>query len=226
MARYVAILITACLLVGCRAPTPSFNVLAPYGSPTVPPPRTGTVGTAGQYYAPTAPAVQSPAAPPATLPATAPVDSSQSFPAAPPAATPPAAPPVSYMGAVQDGLTDQAVPVAQASYELGSTGADSLPAAMVSDDPLPIDTLMQADEPTASSPSTLQLAGMRVNDATQLAEPRPFTPTEEPVRLASRSTTSASTPSFLRFISPKAGISSQTPASAQSPAPSSEWQSR
>jgi len=133
---------------------------------------------------------------------------------------------VSYMGAVQDGLTDQAVPVVQASYEPGSTGADSLPAAMVSDDPLPIDTLMQADEPTASSPSTLQLAGMRVNDATQLAEPRPFTPTEEPVRLASRSTTSASTPSFLRFISPKAGISSQTPASAQSPAPSSEWQSR
>ena len=225
MARYVTILIAACLLVGCRAPTPSFNVLAPYGSPTVPPPRTGAVGTAGQYYAPTAPAGQSPAA----LPATAPVGSPQSVPAAPPAA-PPAVPPVSYMGAVQDDLTDQAVPVAQASYEPGSTLADSLPATTVSDDPLPIDTLAQADEAATSSPSTLQLAGMRVNDATQVAEPRPFTPTEEPVHLASRSTTSVSTPSFLRFISPKSGTSSQTSAPAQSPAqspaPSSTWQSR
>lgn len=37
-------------LAGCHAPTPSFNLLAPYGSPTVPPPPTGAVGTSPDYY--------------------------------------------------------------------------------------------------------------------------------------------------------------------------------
>ena len=58
MTRCVTIVAIAWMLVGCRAPAPSFDVLAPYGSPTVPPPRTGAVGTAGQYYAPTTPAGQ------------------------------------------------------------------------------------------------------------------------------------------------------------------------
>ncbi len=61
--------------MGCHAPTPSvdsMSVLAPYGSATVPPPKTGTVGTSGAYYVP-------PTAPPAaasgasaTQPGTAP----------------------------------------------------------------------------------------------------------------------------------------------------------
>lgn len=38
-------------LTGCHAPKPSFNFLAPYGSPTVPPPPTGAVGTSPGYYA-------------------------------------------------------------------------------------------------------------------------------------------------------------------------------
>ncbi|MBP89848.1 MAG: hypothetical protein CMJ64_24605 [Planctomycetaceae bacterium] len=40
------------VLSGCRAPMPSFDLLAPYGTSRVPPPGTGTIGTGGTYYTP------------------------------------------------------------------------------------------------------------------------------------------------------------------------------
>ena len=55
MLRIVGTAWLAVFLVGCRAPTPSFNVLAPWGSATVPPPPTGSVGTSADYYAPPTP---------------------------------------------------------------------------------------------------------------------------------------------------------------------------
>ena len=85
MTRYVAIFAVAWMLVGCRAPAPSFDLLAPYGSPTVPPPRTGSIGTAGTYYAPTTPGTQSPATVPTAPTTTTPAVTPQSRPAAPPA---------------------------------------------------------------------------------------------------------------------------------------------
>jgi len=42
------------VLSGCRAPMPSFDLLAPYGKSCVPPPGTGTIGTGGTYYSPPA----------------------------------------------------------------------------------------------------------------------------------------------------------------------------
>ena len=39
-------------LSGCRAPMPSFDLLAPYGTSRVPPPGTGSIGTGGNYYTP------------------------------------------------------------------------------------------------------------------------------------------------------------------------------
>lgn len=55
MMRVVGLLVAGLFLAGCRAPTPSFNVLAPWGSETVPPPPTGSVGTSADYYAPPTP---------------------------------------------------------------------------------------------------------------------------------------------------------------------------
>ena len=40
------------ILSGCRAPMPSFDLLAPYGTSRVPAPGTGTIGTGGAYYSP------------------------------------------------------------------------------------------------------------------------------------------------------------------------------
>jgi hypothetical protein len=52
----------ALLLCGCRAPMPSMNLLAPYGTPRIPPPATGAYGAPKTYYQP-------PQGPPATAPA-------------------------------------------------------------------------------------------------------------------------------------------------------------
>ncbi len=54
MTRLLAIISLALLLLGCRAPTPSMNVFAPYGSATVPPPPTGAIGTPGAVLCATA----------------------------------------------------------------------------------------------------------------------------------------------------------------------------
>jgi hypothetical protein len=49
MMRYATGLIAVMCLVGCRAPAPSFNAFAPYGTPHVAPPTTGSVGTPNSY---------------------------------------------------------------------------------------------------------------------------------------------------------------------------------
>ncbi len=51
----VALTLIAVCLAGCHAPTPSFDVLAPYGPQRVPPPSTGSHGTSGTYYNRTSP---------------------------------------------------------------------------------------------------------------------------------------------------------------------------
>src|SRR3972149_1614589 len=115
MTRYVAIFVAAWMLAGCRAPVPSFDFLAPYGSPTVPAPRTGSIGTSGTYYAPMTQGTQ-PAA-------TAPVIPSASGTTAPvfPPPSQPQVPPSSYMGASNAPLEDEASNVALASYQAGPT---------------------------------------------------------------------------------------------------------
>ena len=58
MKWHAAVAVIVVCLAGCHAPTPSFDLLAPYGSSRVPPPSTGSHGTDGAYY--------NRAAPPAT----------------------------------------------------------------------------------------------------------------------------------------------------------------
>lgn len=55
MKWHVALTIIVVGMAGCHAPTPSFDVLAPYGPQRVPPPGTGSHGTSGTYYNRTSP---------------------------------------------------------------------------------------------------------------------------------------------------------------------------
>lgn len=93
-------------LAGCHAPTPSMNVLAPYGSATVPPPATGAVGTSGDYYAPPNPAATGSA--PAALPNTT--------------TSPTGAAPGAFMGAESEPTPAGSSGVVPASYTPGTTG--------------------------------------------------------------------------------------------------------
>ncbi len=126
MMRLLATISLALLLMGCRAPTPSMNVFAPYGSATVPAPPTGTIGGSGGYYAPQSPAT--------TVP-------NQPLPTQPPASPPPSTPgygnlsPPATAGTALLGMSGEPTPaagsfaVAQASFEPGSTaggGSSSL----------------------------------------------------------------------------------------------------
>jgi hypothetical protein len=62
MRRSVGTGLALCLMVGCRAPAPTFDPFAPYGPRRVPPPATGSIGESSGYYQP--PAQPLPAAPP------------------------------------------------------------------------------------------------------------------------------------------------------------------
>lgn len=73
MKRSVASLLLIFSLVGCQStPKPSLDVLAPFGSPRVPPPGTTNYGAKGSYYNGNGPASTAPAgaAPTTGLPAT------------------------------------------------------------------------------------------------------------------------------------------------------------
>ncbi|MHB0956125.1 MAG: hypothetical protein ACYC0X_07060 [Pirellulaceae bacterium] len=193
MTRYVAIVVAAWMLAGCRAPAPSFDVLAPYGSPTVPAPRTGAIGTSGTYYAP-----MNQGAPPAGPAPVAPLSPD----AAPPVFAPQSqrlVPPASYMGAADTTSADGTTDVSMASYQ--AVASHQVPP--------PVRTSMDEQSsqavvgPEAGSSSTLKLRGMPVNDGTQPDEPQSFTPAGEPVNISSVPPGTSNSPSFLRFINPK-----------------------
>ncbi len=113
MMRLLAVACIAMFAVGCHAPTPSMNsmsLLAPYGSATVPPPKTGTVGTSGAYYAP-------PTAPPAAVGGAA-------------AAQPGTIPPGAFMGASNVPTPATGSAVVPASYSApAAAGAVPFPSA-------------------------------------------------------------------------------------------------
>ncbi len=142
MTRYAAILVAAWMLVGCRAPAPSFDVLAPYGSPTVPAPRTGAIGTSGTYYAPMNQGTQ----PTATAPVT-PSPQGTTTPTAPPSSQP-VAPPSSFMGASDTTLAAGAPDVSMASYQAGATHQVPPPATTIMSGPSSQGAVADAAGPT------------------------------------------------------------------------------
>ncbi len=219
MTRYAAILVAAWMLVGCRAPAPSFDMLAPYGSPKVPAPRTGAIGTSGTYYAPmnqgTQPTVTAPVNP--SLPGTA-----------VPNGTPSSQPAAPNMGASATTMAAGTPDVSMASYQAGAPHQVTPPATTIVGGPSFPGAVADASDEASSSSSTLKLSGMPVNDATQPGEPQSFSPAGEPVNISSLPSANSNAPSFLRFINPKTGASNGTVTAAPpaSTATTGTWQTR
>ncbi len=221
MTRLLAITSLVLVLVGCRAPTPSMNVFAPYGSATVPPPPTGAIGNSGSYYAPQG---SSGAAGQVTSPATGgATGSGVQFQTG--------TPPASFMGT--NNVPTPAVgrpAVAQASFEPGTTAGTNLSQATADS------TLSSSSTPlppgnSSHSSSTLKLNGMRVNDATTSTEPQQFTPSTAPINIADLPPANASqTPSFLRILNSRSSGVAAPPVAANTGAaasqPTGTWQTR
>lgn len=219
MARLVFCALSV-LLVGCRAPAPSFDMLAPYGSPTVPPPATGRVGTAGGYYPPATPSPPPAGAIPSPSPMTTPL----------PASTPqsPAVlPPGAYMGASTAPYTTLSdARVAPASFDAQRfTDGDS--PARASGGELVFSPLPRGG--TTGAASSLRLNGMRATDATQLGEPHEFMPPRDTLPLLPSAPGGLSTPqSYLRVIDSHQVKAPGTASSVTSEpvVASGSWQSR
>ena len=209
MMRYATGLIAVMCLVGCRAPAPSFNAFAPYGTPHVPPPTTGSVGTPNSYYqAPSGlPPAQPSAQPPTTgLPTTplptTPLPTTPTGPTAPTLGTPPTTPLPTYGASTETaGMSG----VAQASYQQPVDGTRSV--------------LVNGSQGS----TTLNLNGMHVNDATGPTEPQAFTPDgTEMVEISQLppATPTTRSPSVIRVIQPTTTSTSSATSS------SGNWQSR
>lgn len=216
MSRVVVVALLVALSSGCRAPQPSFNFLAPYGSPTVPPPPTGSVGVSGDYYAPpaagAAPAAGAPPASGVGAPSGAAGTGTQFQSGSPPTG--------SFMGSSHTPtLSRNTSNIALASYESKDL-PQALPASQPGEDP--------PTTQTSDNASTLRLGGMPVNDATQLSAPQPFEPSGTPINLADLP--SAPAPSLLRILNPGASYTSGTPTPATpmpaTPTPAATWQKR
>ncbi len=207
-----ALLALLALLAGCRAPTPSMNVFAPYGSATVPPPPTGTLGNgAGYYSSPTTP----PNAP-ATPPATALPPAGAGYGAIPSTASGTATL-ASAMG--EPTPATRAYGVAQASYQPGSTSGTGLSGIAAPGTSGAVDS---ADE----SPSTLRIKGMPVNDATVPAEPQAGSASANPTDLATLPAANASSPSLLRIISSRSSTGTVPANASPTPPSTGNWQTR
>ncbi|MHB8970412.1 MAG: hypothetical protein ACYC3X_12525 [Pirellulaceae bacterium] len=228
MTRYVAIIIAVWMFAGCRAPVPSFDFLAPYGSPTVPSPRTGAIGTSGTYYSPTTPGTAAPGTLPAATAPLVPSGPAATAPSFPPPSQP-LVPPASYMGASNAPLADATSSVALASFQAGVPHPVTPPATTVTtvttvtDESLPTDARAETASRPSDSSSTLNLRGMPVNDATASAEPQASSSAGEPAN-----SSSSNSPSFLRFINSKPGASSGTVTAVPptTTAPAAVWQTR
>lgn len=150
MKRMAVSMLMLLMGVGCRAPMPTFNPLAPYGSTRVPPPSTGSLQAPTSYYNPSSQPASGTVSPP-TL--TAPPRTG--FQASPPTGN--------ASGAAATSSPNQSVTLA--SHEMPvATAAVVQPSGSVS------------TSGASSNANTLRLRGMPVNDATRPQEPAPFVP--------------------------------------------------
>lgn len=240
MTRGLAVVLLLGMCAGCRAPAPSLGCMTPYMKSTVPPPRTGAVGSGGMYYAPPASgaAGSMSAAPPA-----APPPGATSAPTAPGGGAPvftapsqPLTPPKSFMGASTGSL--DASHVSLASFQAGRPdeigiapeGAEETSATTGQARVSNTATDAAGAAGTASS-NTLKLRGMPVNDATEPAALPGSGSGSEPKEIPSAAgAANGNSPSFLKFINPRTGNSSgSTGTPTQPPASTSvagTWQSR
>lgn len=143
MQKVAALAILFGCLLGCQGSQPSYNLLAPYGSCRVPPPSTGNHSSAAGYYTPTTP-------PTVTVPA----GQGNATLGAPSAQVQQQSNTQMASGTWQPtGAAAQATqaPVQQASFREPAAGGEAA----------------SVEGPAG----TLKLNGMRVNDATNVAQP-------------------------------------------------------
>lgn len=151
----VTLLVALAFVAGCHAPKPSFNLLAPYGAPRVPPPSTSAGGNNPAYYTPTGgvPAGPASAAPAASTVPTAGQPGGSSQASAP------------YMATNQSwtSVLDKTAKNAGAPATVTTIDGDVRMAAFAAE--------ASKSAPADDGGSTLRSGGMQVNDAT--APPSP-----------------------------------------------------
>jgi len=214
MDRLLLLVLVAAL--GCRAPMPAFNPLAPYGSTRVPPPATGNVNQPNSYYSPTGqPASGQPTltTPPRT-----------GYPANPPGngwSAQPSPPTTTTASASQTTLPSASVVPAPAS----GVALASYPAAVVPPPEKPSSSAPVTMNSTSSDAAALRLRGMPVNDATR-QEPQPFLPSGQVIDI----TELPDPPPPIRLpgggAANPAGTTSSVPADAPPAVVGSTWQTR
>jgi hypothetical protein len=208
MMRYVLIVALSAGVIGCRAPAPSLDVLAPYGSAVVPPPGTGTVGTLGNYYGP----AQQGAAAPTAIP-TAPMAAPPQQLVPPPASAAPGIAPVPPSG------------VAPASFQFDATPVIA-PLSGGSHVDEQVRPATSSSVPSADDSNPLRLNGMPVSDATAYEDPSSFPSAGNSAGTAGQTPTAGNAPSFLRFINPKPAPAASSAAVPVAPPASAAWQAR
>lgn len=211
MKESAALLGVLILLAGCNSAPPSMNPLAPYGARRVPPPATGSFARPDSYYQPsnrtgfsaTGEAPTSPATPaPATNGLTA-------APSANPAAGLTSAPRAATGSVQLVSLDGSPVPSANGAAIAAPSSNAEMPVRIVA-------------APRASTMAAPKLQGMVAHDATQLAEPAPFTPSGQMKDLSQYPVAaSPPQPALTQPASSTAGASSATTG-----ATSAGWQSR
>lgn len=221
MARGMAIVLLIGLLAGCRAPAPSMSCLTPYMDSTVPPPRTGAVGSNGMYYAPPTNGMMGapPAAPPAAGTSVAPPPAAGANAPVFTAPNQPLTPPSSYMGSST--TTPEPSTVSLASFQAGR------PDEIASSE---TDELAGAAKPAASDANKLKLNAMPVSDASEPASLPEGVTGSATKDITTAPVANGNAPSFLRFINPRPA--GETPATTGAPVqpPASSvagtWQAR
>lgn len=169
LATSVAALI---LLIGCNSPTPSFNLMAPYGGTRVPPPGTGSFARPDSYYQPSPKSGlswQSAAGQyaSATTPAAAP--GKQTLAAAPKSATTAGATVATAVGTTAGGSSGSVRLVSM--NEAGLKPAASAAPSASHSSPESSSPIRIVEAPTAKSTAGPALKGMTVNDATKAVYP-------------------------------------------------------
>ena len=173
MKESAALLAALILLAGCNSAPPSMNLLAPYGAKRVPPPATGSFARPDNYYQPSN---RSGFSATGETPAYATGETSKSGQTASGLTAAPRA-------ASADGLTsapksESGIPasgvqlVSMDGSPVTSAGGSQKTSTSTTGEP-PIRIVAAPRTSTTAAP---QLNGMVVNDATQPAEPAPFTP--------------------------------------------------
>ncbi len=222
--RLIAVVAMAAFaLSGCRAPMPSFDGFAPFGSTRVPPPPTGAYKQAGNYYsaapanAPTATSNPARTAPAGS--ATAPISPPPAGSSPPNLVKPPAfgatAPIGSLPGFVGVGNSPGGG-IAPVSYQAPATrtATTAAPAVSTTGSVLPPTTAnrpattsaaksVPAPKTSQANSSTLRLNGMHVNDATQLPGVGQVMPPDPSNKTASSASSSGNhTSSLLQIVKP------------------------